>query len=171
MNKLVDEWLERDLLSANQLFVVGCSTSEVIGKAIGTSSNIEVAKKIFSALKRLKEEVNLHLAFQCCEHLNRSLVVERKTMEAYQLTEVTVIPTEEAGGAMATYAFSHLEDAVIVEEIQAHAGIDIGQTMIGMHLRPVVVPLRLKQKFIHQGNVLGALTRPKLIGGHRASYE
>jgi len=111
------------------------------------------------------------LAIQCCEHLNRALVVERSTMESYGLEEVSVVPVPRAGGALAAYAMRHFADPVVVESIQAHAGLDIGATLIGMHLRRVAVPVRLKQQKIGQAIVIAARTRPKLIGGPRACYE
>lgn len=159
------------MLNKGDLFVIGCSTSEISGKQIGTSSNEEIASELFHGLKKLQEKTNIHLAFQCCEHLNRSLVVEKETMEKYHLDEVTVIPTPTAGGAMATRAYQEMTAPIVVETIQAHAGIDIGETMIGMHLRPVVVPLRFKQKHIGHARITAARTRPKLIGGSRAHYR
>lgn len=170
LDSLITEWLEQSYLHKGDLFVIGCSTSEVAGEAIGTSGSEDIAATIFNALQRLKSEASIHLVFQCCEHLNRALVVEKETMEAYGLREVSVIPVREAGGAMASYAFKHFTHPVVVEYIQAHAGIDIGDTMIGMQLREVAVPLRFKQKTIGNARVTGARTRPKLIGGPRAQY-
>lgn len=170
MDRLVSEWIDSQYLHKNELFVVGCSTSEVAGEAIGTSGSEDIAAIIFNALQQLKKDTSIHLVFQCCEHLNRALVIERETMEAYGLREVSVIPVREAGGAMASYAFKHFKHPVVVENIQAHAGIDIGDTMIGMQLREVAVPLRFKQKAIGNARVTGARTRPKLIGGPRAHY-
>lgn len=170
MDALVSEWLESGYLHEGELFVVGCSTSEVAGESIGTSGSEEIAATIFNALQKLKQASSIHLVFQCCEHLNRALVIEEETMKAYGLREVSVIPVREAGGAMASYAFKHFEKPVVVENISAHAGIDIGDTMIGMQLREVAIPLRFKQKTIGHARVTGARTRPKLIGGPRASY-
>lgn len=170
LDMLISEWIESGYLQEYELFVIGCSTSEVAGEAIGTSGSEEVATIIFNALQKLKQETSVHLVFQCCEHLNRALVVEKETMKAYGLTEVSVIPIREAGGAMASYAFKNFEDPVVVENIQAHAGIDIGDTMIGMQLKEVAVPLRFKQNVIGNARVTGARTRPKLIGGTRACY-
>lgn len=170
---VVDEWLVSGYLKQGDLFVIGCSTSEVAGKKIGTAGTEEIAANLYEGLNRLKEEAGVHLAFQCCEHLNRSLVVERKTMEAYQLDEVTVIPVPEAGGSMPSYAYKQMEDPVVVESLKqkAHAGMDIGETMIGMHFRPVVVPLRFSKKYIGEARIGLARTRPKLIGGKRAVYK
>lgn len=171
LNQLVDEWLARDILTSGQLFVVGTSTSEVLGDTIGTTGSVEVAEVIFKAMQRLKKETGVQLAFQCCEHLNRALIVERETMMRYDLSEVTVVPHPHAGGSMATYSYHEMDDAVVVESLQAHAGIDIGETMIGMHLKAVAVPLRFKTKQIGKARVTGAYTRPKLIGGERAIYR
>lgn len=171
MEALVKEWVESSYLKKNDLFVVGCSTSEVFGEKIGTAGSEDVAEHIFKGLQKLSKKTNVHLAFQCCEHLNRALVMERETMQAYNLEEVTVIPVRDAGGSMATFAYNHFRDPVVVERVQAHAGIDIGETMIGMHLKPVAVPLRFEQKRIGQAHLSGARTRPKLIGGERAFYK
>lgn len=173
IESVVDEWLTTDFLEENELFVIGCSTSEVAGKQIGTAGTEEVAATLFNGLNRLKEKSRIRLAFQCCEHLNRALVVEREAMKAFDLEEVNAIPVPAAGGSMASFAYKHMEDPVVVETIKskAHAGIDIGETMIGMHLKPVAVPLRFKQKFIGEARLGAARTRPKLIGGKRANYE
>lgn len=171
LQALVTEWVALDYLHKDDLFVIGCSTSEVAGKSIGTSGSKEIAAVIFNALQTLQQQTGIHLVFQCCEHLNRALVMERKALEMYQLEEVSVIPQPEAGGSMASYAYQHLNDAVVAESVQAHAGIDIGETMIGMHLRHVAVPLRFKQPTIGQARLTGARTRPKLIGGARAVYK
>lgn len=169
---VVDEWKKSGHLKDGDLFVIGCSTSEVAGEQIGTAGSEEIAEMLFEALRELKS-LGVHLAFQGCEHINRSLVVERKTMDAFGLEEVTVVPVRDAGGAMAAYAYKHMEDPVVVESVrhQAHAAIDIGETLIGMHLRPVAVPLRLQQRFIGKARITAAYTRPKLIGGKRAKYE
>lgn len=171
VENIVTEWISRDDVEANDLFVIGCSTSEVAGKQIGTSGSDEIAEVLFQSFIRLQQEKNVHLVYQCCEHLNRALVMERATLEYANLSEVTVVPAKEAGGSMATYAYYHFNDPVVVEEVQAHAGIDIGDTMIGMHLRPVAVPLRFRQKTIGSAHITIAKTRPKLIGGARAHYE
>lgn len=170
MDALVSEWIQSGYLHKDELFVVGCSTSEVAGEQIGTSGSEKIASVIFNGLQRLKQETAVDLVFQCCEHLNRALIIERETMERYGLEEVSVIPIRDAGGAMASFAYKHLEDPVVVENIQAHAGIDIGDTMIGMHLKEVAVPLRFKQLMIGNARLTGARTRPKLIGGPRACY-
>lgn len=171
LEKIVNEWVESDYLKPGNVFVIGCSTSEVSGKHIGTSGSEEVAEVIFNAMKDLKERTGVQLAFQCCEHLNRAICLERTTSNQLQLEEVSVIPVKTAGGSMATYAYNHFVDPVMVEGIQGDAGIDIGETMIGMQLRHVAVPLRFNQKNIGAARVNGARVRPKLIGGARANYE
>jgi uncharacterized protein (TIGR01440 family) len=157
-------------LNERHILVLGVSTSEVTGKRIGTEGSDEIAAACFAGIKRVQEQVGFQLAFQCCEHLNRALVVERKTQERFGLCEVAAIPVPHAGGAMASYAYQHLDNPVLVEEIQADAGIDVGDTLIGMHLKPVAVPVRPQRKQVGQAHVTMAKTRPKLIGGARAVY-
>lgn len=171
LEAILTEFKEQAALKKGQLLVVGCSTSEVIGERIGTSGTVEVAEMIFRCLKNLQADTGIDLAFQCCEHLNRALVVERAVAEARRFEEVSVVPVRQAGGAMATYAFQAFEEAVVVEFIKADAGIDIGHTLIGMHLKHVAVPVRVTQKRIGQAHVTLAKVRPKLIGGVRAVYE
>ncbi|GGD00623.1 TIGR01440 family protein [Pontibacillus salipaludis] len=167
---IVDEWIDSSYLKQGDLFVVGCSTSEVAGEHIGTSGSARIAEDIFEELMRLKEQCGIHIAFQCCEHLNRALVLERDVMREHRLEEVSVIPVRSAGGSMATHAYHHLNDPVVVEEIIANAGIDIGDTFIGMHIKKVAVPVRFKQKEIGEAHVTSVRSRPKLIGGNRAVY-
>lgn len=168
---VVDEWVSGDYLKAGDLFVIGCSTSEVIGKNIGTSGSEDVAATIFAAMKNLQQKTGVHLVFQSCEHINRALVMEKETSKKYQLEEVSVIPVPKAGGSMASYAFKKMENPVVVESVKADAGIDIGETMIGMQLKHVAVPLRPEQRYIGNARITAARTRPKLIGGVRANYE
>ncbi|MBU8905877.1 TIGR01440 family protein [Desertibacillus haloalkaliphilus] len=158
-------------LDEHKLLVIGASTSEVIGKHIGSSGTEEVGESLFAAIKQYQQKTNVQLAFQCCEHLNRALVVERATAEARQYDIVSVIPVKQAGGSMATYAYQQLKDPVVVEFIRADAGIDIGDTFIGMHLKHVAVPVRSRITDIGQAHVTLAKTRPKMIGGARAVYE
>jgi uncharacterized protein (TIGR01440 family) len=165
------ELLARKPLNHKHLLVVGASTSEVLGIHIGKGGSEEVAATLFAAIQEIQREYGFHLAFQCCEHLNRALVVERATMEQWRLEEVTAVPVPKAGGAMAAYAFIHMEDPVLVERIQADAGIDIGDTFIGMHLKQVAVPVRPSIKSIGAAHLTMAITRPKLIGGERAVYQ
>ncbi len=170
MELIVDEWIDSGYLKAGDIFVIGCSTSEVAGEHIGTSGSEQIAADIYHALLRLKSETGVQLAFQCCEHINRALLIEEKTRQQENLREVLVIPTREAGGAMPAYAYKQMDNPVMVEHIQADAGIDIGTTLIGMHLKHVAVPLRFKQKDIGYAKATVARTRLKRIGGERASY-
>ncbi|MFC7062256.1 TIGR01440 family protein [Halobacillus seohaensis] len=153
------------------LFVIGCSTSEVAGERIGSSGSESIAEVLFEEWQKFSKQSGAKLAFQCCEHLNRSLVVEREVQQACGYTEVTAVPVPRAGGSMASYAFKHLNNPVLVESVQAQGGVDIGDTLIGMHLKRVAIPLRIEQKSIGQAHVTVARTRPPLIGGARAMYE
>ncbi|MGM8211417.1 TIGR01440 family protein [Virgibacillus sp. W0430] len=171
MRAIVSEWNKSGHLQRGHLFVIGCSTSEAAGEKIGTSGSEEIAAVIYTELEKLQQKTGMHLVFQCCEHLNRALVLEREAAQKLQLEEVSVIPAVQAGGSMATYAFKQLTDPVVVESLQAHAGIDIGDTMIGMHLKSVAVPLRFQQKMVGEARITAARTRPKLIGGVRACYR
>ena len=156
-------------LKKGDIAVVGCSTSEIIGSAIGSNSSPETARIVFEGLYDTAKEKGIFLAVQCCEHLNRAIIVER---EAVPFAEaVNVVPQPKAGGSMATQAYAHFENPVAVEEIKADAGIDIGFTLIGMHLKKVAVPLRLENNRIGEALVLAARTRPKFIGGARAVYD
>ncbi|SES27991.1 TIGR01440 family protein [Gracilibacillus ureilyticus] len=170
LRKIVDEWLTLDLLSEGDLFVVGCSTSEVAGEHIGTAGSEDIAEVIYNELQRLQTETGVSLAFQCCEHLNRALVLEKSVMKEHRLDQVTVVPVRKAGGSMAAYAYKQLREPVVVEMIEADAGMDIGETMIGMHVKRVAVPLRFKQRYVGNARVNNAKSRPKLIGGPRATY-
>lgn len=158
-------------LKRGQVLVIGCSTSEVAGARIGTAGSEAVARAILEPLWEATQAHGLYLACQCCEHLNRALVVSAEAAERYGWEPVSVVPVPKAGGAFASRAMHHLPDAVVVEEIQAHAGLDIGSTLIGMHLRRVAVPVRLSQDMIGHARLTAARTRPKLIGGERAVYH
>lgn len=170
LQTILREFMEQASLKQGDIFIVGCSTSEVVGRKIGTSGTAEVAQMIFRQLEKFQEATGVRLAFQCCEHLNRAIVVERKTANDRGLEEVAVIPVRQAGGSMATYAYERFADPVVVEFIKAEAGIDIGDTFIGMHLKSVAVPVRVSEKSVGHAHVTLARTRPKLIGGSRAVY-
>ena len=167
---VMEEMGEKANLQKGNIFVVGCSTSEVAGDKIGTNSSPEIAAEIFRALYDYTTANGLHLAVQCCEHLNRALIVERECAEKYGLEEVCVLPQPKAGGSFATAAWAAMQQPCAVESIRAHMGIDIGGTLIGMHLRAVAVPVRLSVSKIGEANILCARTRPKYIGGARAQY-
>lgn len=151
--------------------VIGCSTSEIAGERIGTAGTLETAEMLFNEFNQHAQKNGIHLAFQCCEHLNRALVVERETAQKQGWEQVTVIPVRKAGGSMAATAYDKMTDPVVVEFITADGGIDIGDTFIGMHLKHVAVPVRPQQKSVGNAHVTAATTRPKLIGGVRAVYE
>jgi uncharacterized protein (TIGR01440 family) len=169
--QVLEDLLNQFPLGKEHILVVGASTSEVRGYKIGTQGSEAIAQAIFEAVDEMQRAWGFHVAYQCCEHLNRALVVRRSTAEAFGLEEVTVVPVPEAGGAMAAYAFHHWPDAIVVEQIKAHAGLDIGGTLIGMHLKPVAVPIRSRLRQIGAAPITLAKTRPKLIGGARAVYE
>lgn len=166
-----EELIEVAGLTKGQILVVGCSSSEIVGETIGKGSSFETANELFEAIYPVLKEKGIFLAAQCCEHLNRALIVERECAEKYGLDPVCVVPYPKAGGSFATAAWRHFEAPVAVEHIRAHAGIDIGGVLIGMHLREVAVPVRLSVKKIGEASILCARTRPKLIGGERAKYE
>lgn len=157
-------------LRAGQILVVGCSSSEIMGQKIGTNSSMEAAKAVFAGIYETLCSKKIYLAVQCCEHLNRAIVVEREAISPYQQI-VNAVPQPHAGGSFATTAYRALQDPVVVEGIAADAGLDIGGTLIGMHLKKVAVPVRLSIKKIGEANLLAARTRPKYIGGERAHYD
>lgn len=170
IEQLLLEIEQQIVFHEDDLFVVGCSTSEIIGEKIGTAGGLGVAEVLFTPLQEFAKRNNIHLVFQGCEHINRAITMERKTQLLYRLPEVSVIPVVRAGGSMSAYAYTQFNDPVVVEHVSAHAGIDIGQTLIGMQLQPVAVPIRLSIKKIGEAIVSIAKTRPKLIGGERAFY-
>ena len=167
------EVCEAAKLRAGDLFVVGCSTSEVLGEKIGTHSSLDAAGALFAGIRQALQERGIWLAAQCCEHLGRALIVEREACEMYGLEEVNVIPQPKAGGSFATTAYREFTDPVAVETLQqsAHAGIDIGGTLIGMHILPVVVTLRVSTRKIGEASIICARRRPKFVGGSRAVYN
>ena len=158
-------------LRAGDVFVVGCSTSEVIGNVIGKASVRPVAQAVFDGIYPVLREKGIFIAAQCCEHLNRAIITERECAERYFLEPVCVRPQPKAGGSFATVTYDTLKDPVALEHIKGHAGIDIGGTLIGMHLREVAVPVRLSVSSIGEARIICARTRPKYIGGPRAIYE
>lgn len=164
------ELLETAKLQRGSILVVGCSTSEVVGGKIGKNSSLEAGEAVYSAIAPILKERGIYLAAQCCEHLNRSIIVERECARLYRLSEVCVIPRPHAGGSWATKVWAELDSPCAVESIEADAGMDIGLTLIGMHLRPVAVPVRTSIKKIGEATLVCARTRPKLVGGCRAVY-
>ncbi len=166
------ELAERAKLGGGSVLVVGCSTSEVLGSRIGTASVPEKGAEIVEALLEVLTPRGIFLAAQCCEHLNRALILEREALAAAGAGDiVNVVPQPKAGGSFATAAYAAFKDPVAVEAIRADAGLDIGGTLIGMHLKPVAVPVRLSVSHIGEAILLAARTRPKFIGGARAVYD
>ena len=156
-------------LHKGQIVVVGCSTSEVVGHNVGSWSTPEVANAIFEGLNSVFAPMGVYIAAQCCEHLNRALIVEHEAVPNGEI--VNVMPQPKAGSSFATAAYHSFRHPVALEEIRADAGLDIGGTLIGMHLKKVAVPVRLQQNHIGQAIVLAARVRPKFIGGERAIYD
>lgn len=163
------EIIEKAGLVRGQILVVGCSSSEICGDKIGSNSNLEVAQAVFQGIYNVLQEQGIYLAAQCCEHLNRAIIVEREAVPFSDI--VNVVPQPKAGGSFGTTAYKTFEKPVAVEEIKADAGIDIGGTLIGMHLKKVAVPVKLENNKIGEANVLAARVRPKFIGGERAVYD
>lgn len=165
----VTELIEKAKLKKGNVLVVGCSTSEVVGSKIGTNSDPDVAKTIFDSIYSVTKKKGIFLAVQCCEHLNRAIVVEQDALPNAE--PVNVVPQKKAGGSLATVAYATFKNAIVVEEIKADAGLDIGDTLIGMHLKKVAVPVRLSINAIGEAHLTSARVRPKFIGGIRAVYN
>ena len=165
----MEELIEKAKVLPGQIVVVGCSTSEVLGAKIGTNSSPDTAGQIFAALSDCAKAHGFYLAIQCCEHLNRAIITERAAVPGAEI--VNVVPQPKAGGSLATAAYAGFAEPVAVEEIRADAGLDIGYTLIGMHLKKVAVPVRLENNRIGEALLNAARTRPKFIGGIRARYD
>ena len=168
---VVTELLEQANMKPGSLLVIGCSSSEMVGKRIGKGSSMEAAQAAFAGIHPVLQEHGIHLAVQCCEHLNRALILEQDVAEQRGYEIVNVMPQPHAGGSFAVTAWNAFSNPVAVETIAAEVGIDIGGTLIGMHLRRVAVPVRTSEKQIGEAIVLCARTRPKYIGGPRAIYQ
>lgn len=169
--KILQELILKSKLVSGDIVVVGCSTSEVVGEEIGTCSNIDVAQNLFEGFMDVINENELFLAAQCCEHLNRAIVVEEDVAKKLNLEIVNVVPAIKAGGAFSTVCWSNFKKPVAVETIKADCGIDIGGTLIGMNIKPTVVPVRTSVRNIGYANIVCARRRPKFIGGERAHYD
>ena len=169
--KATEELLEAAHLETGDDFVVGCSSSEIRGGRIGHDSSMEVAAAVLAGVLPPLQEQGVYLAAQCCEHLNRSIVIEREVAKQYGCQIVAAVPQPHAGGSWATNCWRTFKDPVLVEEVKAAAGMDIGGTLIGMHLRRVAVPVRLSMDHIGEAILLCARTRPPFIGGSRAVYS
>lgn len=167
----VCELIEAAHLTSGQILVIGCSSSEMIGERIGKHSSMEAAVALYEGIAPILAEHGIYLAAQCCEHLNRAIIMERACAEKYGYDPVWVKPQPKAGGSFATTVWEHMTDPVAVESVKAHAGMDIGATLIGMHLRRVAVPVRLSVQHIGNATLVCARTRPAYIGGPRAQYQ
>jgi uncharacterized protein (TIGR01440 family) len=166
---IAQELIAKAKLKEGNVVIVGCSTSEVVGEKIGTNSTYDIAQEIFEGLYYTLKEQGIFLAVQCCEHLNRAIVIERGACPNAE--QVNVVPQPKAGGSLATAAYKNMQNAIVIENVKADAGIDIGDTFIGMHLKSVAVPLRLSTDTLGKAHVTFARTRPKFIGGIRAIYD
>lgn len=165
------ELVEKAKLEKGNIVVIGCSSSEVGGNKIGTASSLEVAQAVFGGLYPVFKEKGIYVATQCCEHLNRAIIIEKELADKLGIDEVNVVPQPKAGGSFSTTAWREFDHPVAVEKIRADAGMDIGDTLIGMHIKEVVVPLRLDVKQIGQAHLVCARRRPKYVGGSRAVYN
>ena len=169
IKNVISELIEVSKIKKGDLLVIGCSTSEVIGSKIGSNSSPETAKELFEGIYETTQEKGIYVAIQCCEHLNRCIITEK---DAVPISEyVNVVPQPKAGGSLATVAYNTFKNPVAVEKIKADAGLDIGGTLIGMHLKEVAVPVRLSVSKVGEANIIAARTRPKFIGGIRAIYN
>ncbi len=165
------ELIERSGIKKGQIMVIGCSTSEIQGYDLGSHSGPEVGKAVLEGILPVAKEHGIYLAAQCCEHINRAVIIEEEAMEKFRLEQVNAVPQPKAGGSFATALYGALESPVAVEDVKAHAGLDIGGVLIGMHLKEVAVPMRLKTKHIGNALIIAARTRPKFTGGERAVYD
>ncbi|HJG55137.1 TIGR01440 family protein [Staphylococcus arlettae] len=168
---LLNELKAREFFVEDELCLIGCSTSEIIGERIGSVGSMEVAETIYNLLATIERETGVSFVFQGCEHINRAVTIDRSNFDPHTMEEVTVVPDVHAGGSLATYAYSQLNDPMVVETISVPKGIDIGQTLIGMHIQHVAIPERTSVKRIGEANVTIASSRPKKIGGERAKYN
>lgn len=168
--KAITELIETSKIKSGELLIIGCSSSEIVGGNIGKASSIEAARAVFDGIYPVLKEKGIYLAAQCCEHLNRAIIIEQEAADKFGYENVNVMPQVKAGGSFATTVWQNMKHPVAVEHIKAHAGIDIGNTLIGMHLKEVAVPVRLSINKIGEAAIVCARTRPKFIGGERACY-
>ena len=167
----VTELLDIAHLAPGSVLVIGCSSSEILGQTIGTASSMDAARAVIDGILPVLKERQIYLAAQCCEHLNRALIVEQDLIRRDRLEPVNVVPQPKAGGSFATSVYAAFEHPAAVEYIRADAGMDIGSTLIGMHLKPVAVPVRTSIRKIGEASVVFARTRAKYVGGPRAHYD
>lgn len=169
--EITRELVKISKIKEGEIFVVGCSSSEIMGDKIGTNSDVDAAKEVFEGIYSVLQEHGIYLAAQCCEHLNRALVIEQEAAEKFNLSQVNAIPQKKAGGSFATAAYHAFSCPAMVEEVKAKAGMDIGETLIGMHMAPVAVPVRCSLRQIGEARVNCARSRLKFTGGSRAIYN
>lgn len=169
--EVTEELSAQAKLEPGSVLIVGCSTSEVASHRIGSYSNVDLGRAVFEGIRRSAGPRGIFVAAQCCEHLNRAVIIEKEAAVKYGFERVNVVPVPKAGGSFATAAYEGLKEPVAVEEVAADAGIDIGDTLIGMHLKKVAVPVRIKQKTVGGAHVVCARTRYKFVGGSRACYD
>ena len=169
--KAITELIEISGVKSGEILVIGCSSSEIMGGDIGKASSIDAAAAVLDGIYPILKENGIYLAAQFCEHLNRAIIIEQAAAEKYNIDIVNVMPQSKAGGSFATTVWQNMEHPVAVEHIKAHAGLDIGNTLIGMHLKEVAVPVRLSINKIGEAPIVCARTRPKFIGGERALYQ
>lgn len=169
--KAAKELLKAAHLNERDLVVIGCSSSEISDHRIGSHSSAEIGQAVFSAIYEIFDAQGIYVAAQCCEHLNRALILEKEAARLYGYEPVNVVPQLKAGGSLAAAAYKAFHSPVAVESVRAHAGLDIGDTLIGMHLKAVAVPVRIETQYIGSAHVVAARTRPKFIGGTRACYD
>ncbi len=167
---IINELIKASNINSGELLVIGCSSSEIVGKEIGKASSIDAAQEVFNGIYPVLKEKGICLAAQCCEHLNRALIIEKEVADKFGYEIVNVMPMPKAGGSFATTVWNNMQNPVAVEHIKAAAGLDIGNTLIGMHLKEVAVPVRLSVNKIGEAPIVCARTRPKFIGGERAFY-
>lgn len=167
--KAAKELCEKANLEKGQTVIVGCSSSEIAGHGLGSCSSPEIGNAVFEGIYSILNEKGIYLCAQCCEHLNRAVIIEREAVNGFEI--VNVIPKVKAGGSFATAAYNAFKDPVAVEKFKADAGLDIGGTLIGMHLKKVAIPMRLDVKYIGKAHINSARTRPKYIGGSRTHYD
>ena len=163
-----DELKDMSFFKKGELCIIGCSTSEVIGEKLVQWDQWILLKK---ALKQIEKDTGVSFVFQGCEHINRAITMESTNFNPLTMEEVTVVPDVHAGGSLSTYAYQHMKDPIVVEHITVPKGIDIGQTLIGMHIKHVCVPVRTSVKQVGEAIVTIATSRPKKIGGERAKYH
>ncbi|MGX7060168.1 TIGR01440 family protein [Vagococcus humatus] len=171
LTEIVTDVLEKSGIQSGEIFVLGCSSSEVAGGTIGQNSSKEIGETIIRVLKHILDEKGIHLAVQGCEHINRALTIEKQVAVTHHFEQVNVVPALHAGGSCAVAAYEQMTDPIEIEHITAKAGIDIGDTSIGMHIKHVQVPIRPVLKELGGAHVTALTSRPKLIGGERAVYK